>query len=166
MASSRRGMTVLSYLIALTALCVALGYVDAVATFYVRGTLEVAQEGGDFARASVEAMPARTVALEQTRQAATVLVLITVAVVAGRNALQQWGTFAFTLGSWQVLRYAAIRTITNWPESLSSTDALVLTPRPLYAPVWMALAGGLALAALGVTLVRAGALALRRRGSA
>jgi len=166
MASSRRGMTVLSYLTSLAALCIGLGYLDAVASFYMRGTLEVAQEGGDFARAVVEAMPARTVALEQTRQAATVLLLITVAVIAGRNPRQQWGTFLCALGSWLVLRYAAIRTITDWPESLSSTDALMLGPHPIYAPVWLVLIAGMALAALGVTLIRAGALALRRRSSA
>ncbi len=165
MASSRRGMTVFSYLTSLAALCIALGYVDAVATFYMRGTLDVAQEGADFARAAVEAMPARTVALEQTRLAATLLLLITVAVIAGRNALQQWGTFVCALGSWTVLRYAAMRTITDWPQSLWSTDAFVLGPHPVYVPVWMALLVGLALAGVGVALIRAGALARRRRAS-
>ncbi|MGD9497028.1 MAG: hypothetical protein AB7Y46_12090 [Armatimonadota bacterium] len=162
MASSRRGMTVLGYLIALTALSICLGYVDAVASFSVRGTLEVAQEGANFARVMGEAMPARTVALEQTRQAASVLLLAAVAFVAGRNGLQQWGTFIFTLGAWTVLRYAAIRTITNWPESLASTDLITLLPRPAYVPVWMALVAGLALSGLGVALIRAGALVLRR----
>ncbi|MFW5866679.1 MAG: hypothetical protein ACOCX2_02610, partial [Armatimonadota bacterium] len=65
MARRARGMTVLSYLVALAALCIAVGYVDAVATFYVRGMLQVSQEGGDFAQAVTEAMPPRIVALEQ-----------------------------------------------------------------------------------------------------
>jgi len=41
-------------------------------------------------------------------------------------------------------------------------DAVLLLPRAVYAPVWMAMAVGLALAAIGVALIRAGALALRR----
>ncbi len=163
-------MTVLRYLTALLALCVALGYLDAVTTFALRGTLEVGPEGvdlprGDLARAAVEAMPARLIALEQTRQAATVLLLITVAFVAGRNALQQWGTFFFALGGWTVFRYVAIRTITDWPASLTSADAIVVLPRPVYAPVWLPVVVALGLMALGVALIRAGALALRRRSS-
>lgn len=162
MASPRRTMTVFSYLIALTALALALGYLDAVSRFYLRGTLEVAQEGGDFARAAVERMPDRVVALEQTRHAALVLTIIAVAVIAGRNGLQRGGTFCFALGAWGVLRYAALRGIVNWPTTLLDADAVLLLPRMVYAPVWMAIVVGLALAAAGVALIRAGALALRR----
>lgn len=162
MARSRRAMTVFSYLVSLTALALALGYLDAVSRFYLRGTLEIAQEGGDFARAAVEHMPARVVALEQTRHAALVLVILAVAVTAGRNLLQQLGTFCFTLGAWGALRYAALRSLVNWPTSLVDSDAILLLPRVVYAPVWMAIVTSLALAAIGVTLIRAGALALRR----
>lgn len=162
MASPRRTMTVFGYLIALTALALALGYLDAVSRFYLRGTMEIAQEGGDFARAAVEGMPDRVLALEQTRHAALVLVVVAVAVIAGRNGLQQGGTFCFTLGAWGVLRYAALRGIVNWPTTLLDADAVLLLPRTVYAPVWMAIVVGLALAATGVALIRAGALALRR----
>jgi hypothetical protein len=155
-------MTVLSYLIAILALCIAIGYVDAVATFYVRGMLQVAQEGGGFAQAVTEAMPPRIVALEQTRQAATVLVLMTVAIVAGRNLQQQFGTAFYALGGWTVLRYAAIRTITDWPTALTDVDTVLYLPHAVYAPVWMPITIALGMAAIGVTLIRAGALALRK----
>jgi hypothetical protein len=154
-------MTVLSYLLALAALCIAVGYVDAVTTFYVRGMLQVAQEGGGFAQAVTEAMPPRIVALEQTRQAATVLVLVTVAVVAGRNLQQQFGTALYVLGGWVVFRYAAIRTITDWPSSLTDVDTVLYLPEAVYAPVWMPIVIGLGVCAIGVTLIRAGALAMR-----
>jgi len=155
-------MTVLSYLIALTALCIAIGYVDAVATFYVRGMLQVAQEGGGFAQAVTEAMPPRIVALEQTRQAATVLVLVTVAIVAGRNLHQQFGTAFFALGGWTVCRYIAMRTITDWPGALTDVDTVLYLPHAVYAPVWMPIVIALGVMAIGATLVRAGALALKR----
>jgi hypothetical protein len=162
MARKVRGMTVLSYLIAIAALCIAIGYVDAVATFYVRGMLEVSQEGGNFAQAVTEAMPPRIVALEQTRQAATVLVLVAMAIVAGRNLQQQFGTAFYALGGWIVLRYAAIRTITDWPAGLADIDTVLYLPHAVYAPVWMPIVIGLGVAAIGVTLIRAGALALRK----
>lgn len=162
MARRVRGMTVLSYLIALTALCIAIGYVDAVATFYVRGTLQVAQEGGNFAQAVTEAMPPRTIALEQTRQAATILVLITVAIVAGRNLYQQLGTAFLVIGGWVIFRYVAIRTITDWPETLTDVDTVLYLPHAVYAPVWMPIVIALGVAAIGVTLIRTGALALKR----
>ena len=155
-------MTVLSYLIALAALCIAVGYVDAVATFYVRGMLQLAQEGGGFAQAVTEAMPPRIVALEQTRQIATALVLIAVAVVAGRNLHQQFGTAMYVLGGWIVLRYAAIRTITDWPRMLTDVDTVLYLPHAVYAPVWMPIVIGLGVSAIGVSLIRAGALALKR----
>lgn len=162
MASSRRAMTVFGYLIALTALALALGYLDAVSRFYLCGTLEIAQESGDFAGAVVEALPDRVVALEQTRHAALVLVIVAVAVIAGRNGVQQAGTFCFALGAWGVLRYAALRSIVNWPNTLADTDAVLLLPRTVYAPLWMIIVIALGLASIGVALIRAGALALRR----
>ncbi len=141
-------MTVLSYLIAIAALCIAIGYVDAVATFYVRGMLQVSQEGGNFAQAVTEAMPPRIVALEQTRQAATVLVLVAMAIVAGRNLQQQFGTVFYALGGWLVLRYAAIRTITDWPAALTDIDTVLYLPHAVYAPVWMPIVIGLGVAAI------------------
>mgnify|MGYP000975232022 CR=1 FL=1 len=162
MARRTRGMTILSYLISLTALCIALGYVDAVATFYVRGMLQVSQEGGGFAQAVTEAMPPRIIALEQTRQAAMLLVLVVIAVVAGRNLHQQFGTAFFAIGGWIICRYIAIRTITDWPGSLADADTVLYLPEPIYAPLWMPVVVALGLSALGVTLVRAGAMALKR----
>ncbi len=162
MATRPRSMTVLSYLIALTALCVAVGYADALATFYVRGMLQVSQEGGGFARAVVEAMPERIVGLEQTRQAATVLLLISVGFVAGRNAAQQVGTVLFALGGWEIFRYVAIRTITDWPTALGDADAVIFLPQPVYVPVWMPIVIALGSLAVGTSLIRYGALVLRR----
>lgn len=155
-------MTVASYLISIAALCIAAGYVDAVATFYVRGMLQVAQEGGGFAQAVTEAMPPRIVALEQTRQAATLLVLVAVGIVAGRNLHQQFGTAFFAIGGWIVFRYVAIRTITDWPAALTDVDTVLYLPHAVYAPVWMPIVIALGLSAVGATLIRAGALALKR----
>lgn len=162
MARRARGMTVFSYLIALTALCIAVGYIDALSSFYVRGMMQVAQEGGGFAKAVAEEMPPRIVSLELTRQAAFVLVLLTVGIVAGRNGFQRAGTFIFALGGWMVFRYVSIRTITDWPTSLADLDAVIFLPEPLYAPIWMTLILGLALGTIGVLLIRTGAAALKR----
>ncbi len=165
MASRRRGMTVLSYLIALTALCVALSYVDAVATVHARAAGPIDAAGATFTPGALEELTPREIALEQTRQAAIVLLLITIAFIAGRNGLQQWGTFVFTLGGWAMLRYAVIRTLVDWPRSLGDTDTVFLLQEPISAPVWMPVVAGLGLVVLGVTLIRAGALVLRRRRS-
>ncbi|MEA3401915.1 MAG: hypothetical protein U9R79_11830 [Armatimonadota bacterium] len=162
MAGRPRGMTVLSYLTALTALCIAMGYLDAVTSFYLHGMLQVAHEGGKYARGSVEDMSPRVRVLEQTRQAAVVLVLLTIGIVAGRNGLQQAGTFVFALGGWGLMRYAAIRTITDWPGSLSDADVVLYLPRAIHAPVWMVMIVALGLSVLGVALIRGGAVAMRR----
>ncbi|MGC9318464.1 MAG: hypothetical protein ACP5KN_10600 [Armatimonadota bacterium] len=165
MAGRRRGMTVLSYLTALAALCIAVGYLDAVTSFYLHGMLRAGHEGATYARASAEDMSARVRVLEQTRQAAVVLVLLTVGIVAGRNGLQQAGTVIFALGAWGLMRYAAIRTITDWPGSLSDADVLLYLPQEVCAPVWMVLIAALGLCAAGVALIRAGAVAMRRARS-
>lgn len=163
MAGRRRGMTVLSYLITLLALCIAMAYIDALASFYVRGMIQAGHEGAEFATGAVQEMPQRIISLELTRQAAFVLVLLTVAIVAGRNGLQQAGSFIFCVGAWIVLRYIAIRALTDWPASLVELDAVIFLPEPLYAPIWMTLILGLALGATGVLLIRSGAA--RRRSS-
>ena len=162
MARRSRGMKVSYYLIALTALCVAVGYIDALASFYVRGMYQVTVEGGEFAQAVVQEMPPRIVSLELTRQAAFIVALLAAGVIAGRNNMQQVGTFTYSLGGWIIFRYVSIRTLTDWPASLSDLDAVLFLPEPVYAPVWMALIIAGALTTSGVLLIRAGAVAMRR----
>lgn len=159
-------MTVLSYLIALTAMSLALGYIDSIATYYVRRMPAEPEAGVDLlALEPVEALSARELVLEQTRQLSIVLVIVTVGIIAGRNGLQQAGTIVFSVGAWTVLRYAALRTICDWPLSFSDVDAVLYMPEAVHSPVWLVIVVALALAATGVVLVRAGALVERRRRS-
>ncbi len=157
-------MTVLNYLTALSALCLATGYIDAVSSFYVRAMLQESIEAEEeiVAETIAEQMPPRIRTLEQTRQASLVLVLLIIGIIAGRNGLQQAGTFAFSLGGWIVFRYASIRAIIDWPGSLADLDAVILLPEPVHAPVWMLLLSAVALTTMGVLLIRTGALAMRR----
>ena len=73
---------------------------------------------------------------EQTREAATIVMLVVIAYLAGRGLLQKLAYFLFAFGVWDIGYYVALKIMLDWPASLGTRDLLFLTPRQWWAPVW------------------------------
>jgi hypothetical protein len=73
--------------------------------------------------------------VELVREAATLLMLLTVGTLAGRTWPQRWGYTAIAFGVWDILYYVFLRMITGWPKSLLDWDVLFLLPLPWWGPV-------------------------------
>jgi hypothetical protein len=99
---------------------------------------------------------------EQTREAATILLLLALATLVGRNFLEKLATFLFAFGVWDLTYYAALKIMLRWPESLLTRDCLFLIPEPWIAPVWIPLACSLGMVAVAVGLF----VAIERRSAA
>jgi hypothetical protein len=82
------------------------------------------------------ALPEHLLALEVAREASTLILLVSVGVLAGRRLADRIGAFLLTFGIWDIAFYAVLRLVTGWPGSLSTWDILFLIPSPWVAPVW------------------------------
>jgi hypothetical protein len=73
--------------------------------------------------------------VELVREAATLVMLLTVGMLAGRTWPRRLGYTALAFGVWDILYYAFLRLITGWPATLLDWDILFLLPLPWWGPV-------------------------------
>jgi hypothetical protein len=92
---------------------------------------------------------------ELIREAATLLMLLAVGVLAGKNGRTRLGFAAAAFGAWDLLYYVFLRIMTGWPGSLFDWDILFLLPLPWWGPV-LAPAAIAALMLAGGTLLALG----------
>lgn len=73
------------------------------------------------------------------REVATILMLLSVGVLAGRTSLQKFAWFLFCFGVWDIFYYIWLVVLKGWPTSLFTRDILFLIPvawvGPVLAPV-------------------------------
>jgi hypothetical protein len=72
---------------------------------------------------------------ELTREAATLVMLLTVGLLAGKSWRSRWGYTAVAFGIWDIFYYVFLKIITGWPKGLSDWDILFLLPLPWWGPV-------------------------------
>lgn len=73
--------------------------------------------------------------VELIREAATLIMLLTVGLLAGRDARSRWGYAAIAFGVWDIFYYVFLRVVTGWPATLKDWDVLFLIPLPWWGPV-------------------------------
>jgi len=74
-------------------------------------------------------------AAELVREAATLLMLLTVGMLAGRNWSSRIAYSAIAFGVWDIFYYVFLKVMTGWPNSLLDWDVLFLLPLPWWGPV-------------------------------
>jgi hypothetical protein len=72
---------------------------------------------------------------EMVREAATLVMLWTVGMLAGKTWRSRWGYAAIAFGVWDIFYYVFLRVITGWPKSPFDWDVLFLLPLPWWGPV-------------------------------
>jgi len=69
------------------------------------------------------------------REAATIIMLIGIGVMVGKNKLQRFAFFIYSFAVWDIFYYVFLKVLLNWPESLFTWDILFLIPVPWVGPV-------------------------------
>ncbi len=138
----------------LSAFAIAMGYLEAVVVVYIRKILDIVPAPEDLTTEYLEQVPDWLMSTEQTREAATIIMLVALALLVGRTGAQKLGTFLFTFGVWDIFYYVSLKALINWPASLATQDCLFLIPQPWYAPVWMPVLASLGMIMLGLVLLR------------
>lgn len=77
-----------------------------------------------------------TVAItELLREAATLIMLVAIGVLAGRNNSERFAYFIYSFAIWDIFYYIFLKAILNWPESFLTWDILFLLPTTWVGPV-------------------------------
>ncbi len=138
------------------------GFLEAVVVIYLRaavgllpgyqGTLsDVIRMSGQYylQSQSISQFPKSLLTLEFLREAATILMLLSVALLTSANSRARAAVFLWTFALWDTVYYAGLWATVRWPLSLGDPDVLFLIPVPWLSPVWFPLlVSGLALAAV------------------
>jgi hypothetical protein len=130
----------------------AFGFVEAVVVAYLRaavgllpgyqGTLsDVMRMSSEFYRQSqaIAQFPKSLLTLEVLREAATMVMLLSVAFLTSVKPISRAATFLWTFAIWDLAYYASLWATVRWPLSLRDPDVLFLIPRPWVSPVWFPL---------------------------
>jgi hypothetical protein len=73
--------------------------------------------------------------VELVREAATLVMLLTVGMLAGSTWHKRLAYTAIAFGTWDIFYYVFLRVICDWPTSLLDWDVLFLLPLPWWGPV-------------------------------
>jgi hypothetical protein len=141
-------------ILALSLFAVAMGYLEAVIVVYIRhivGMVPAEPAGFDY-HTFLARVPAWLIRTEQTREAATIVMLLGVAVAAGRQRRERVAIFLLTFALWDIFYYVGLKVLLDWPARLTTMDVLFLIPRPWFEPVWMPLAASLGMIVLALAL--------------
>jgi hypothetical protein len=109
---------------------VAMAYVEAAAVAYLREIYGIDDIVTDLPRAAD-----RFTAIEVGREAATVVMLLSVGIIAGRKMQDRIGYFVLAFGAWDIAYYGWLALFEGWPRSLLDWDVLFLIPLPWWGPV-------------------------------
>lgn len=121
-------------LIRLTLFAIAMGFLESAVVVYLR---EIFYPGGfSFPLAQ---MDPRFLLTEILREAATMVMLITLGLIAGNTRSEKFAFFLYSFGVWDIFYYLFLKCLLNWPGSWFDWDILFLIPTiwtgPVLAPV-------------------------------
>jgi hypothetical protein len=129
----------LKRIIVLTIFSIAMGLLETAVVVYLR---ELFYSGGfSFPLNTIDN---QTIALtEILREAATIIMLIGIGYMFGRDFITRFAGFLYSFAIWDIFYYIFLKLLLNWPESLFTWDVLFLIPvtwvGPVLAPVIVSL---------------------------
>jgi len=114
----------------LTVFSIAMGFMETAVVVYLREIYY--PHGFNFPLAPIQPKIAVT---EFLREAATIIMLAGIGILAGKNKMQRFAYFIYAFAIWDIFYYVFLKILLNWPESLFTWDILFLIPVPWVGPV-------------------------------
>jgi len=84
-------------------------------------------------------IPQKIMAVEYSREAATIVMLAAVALLAFRETSRRLWAFLFAFSAWDIAYYVFLYIFLGWPPALTTLDVYFLIPFPWIGPVWIPL---------------------------
>ncbi len=136
--------------IAITLFAIAMGLLETVVVIYLRELYY--PEGFNF---PVKVMASHIISTELLRELATLVMLLTVGIIAGKNGTTRFAWFIYAFAIWDIFYYLFLKALVTWPDSLLTWDILFLIPLTWVGPVLGPVLNSLMMTLLAVLLIRA-----------
>lgn len=117
-------------LILVSLFAIAMAYLESAVVVYLR-----AMYGIEDLLRDINLAPDMYTAIEIGREAATLIMLAAVGIIAGINWPKKIGFFFLAFGIWDIFYYIWLYVFIQWPKSLFEWDILFLIPLPWWGPV-------------------------------
>lgn len=110
---------------------IAMGWLEAATVLYIRALVDRIQPY------QPNPLPIHGAlgAVELWREAATLVMIAALGLLAGRTWRRRAGYAALAFGVWDIFYYVFLRLISGWPRTLLDWDVLFLLPLPWWGPV-------------------------------
>src|ERR1700728_4235989 len=95
----------------LTAFAIPMGFMEAAVVVYLREIYYA--NGFRFPLTPVQPSIGMT---EFLREAATIIMLLAIGILTGKNTSQKFGIFIFCFGVWDIFYYVFLKALVGWPE--------------------------------------------------
>jgi hypothetical protein len=113
---------------------ISMAHLEGVVVVYLRRLLGITD-----AQSNIESLnnfPEGYIFIEKTREVATIIMLVTLALLVGDTWLDKVVVFLWTFAFWDLFYYLSLYLLIKWPPKLTTIDVLFLIPWPWIAPVW------------------------------
>lgn len=112
------------------AFSIAMGFLEAAVVIYLRDLYY--PNGFIF---PLKLMSDRNAIVELLREAATIIMLLGVGILAGRGVNERFAFFLSSFAIWDIFYYVFLKLFLDWPPSIFTWDILFLIPVPWIGPV-------------------------------
>jgi hypothetical protein len=113
---------------------IAMAHFEGVVVVYLRHVLGLLDSESN--KESVDKFPKRYLNIEMTREAATIVMLVVIAILSGTTWIERGVFFLWTFAFWDLFYYLSLYILIKWPPKMTTIDVLFLIPKPWIAPVW------------------------------
>ncbi len=135
-------------LILTTIFAIAMAFIESAVVVYLRKLYY--PEGFEFPLVAIPNLMAFT---ELGRELATLVMLVVIGLMMGKNGLQKFAYFLYSFAVWDIFYYLWLKVIIDWPASLLTKDILFLIPLPWTGPVLVPVLASLAMILLALVLI-------------
>ena len=143
-------MNVNRNIVGLTIFSIAMGLLEAAVVIYLRKLYYT--HGFDFPLNVIDDSVVSVT--ELLREVATIVMLVTVAYLFGRNFYSRMGAFLISFAIWDIFYYVFLRILIGWPESFLTWDVLFLIPVPWVGPVLAPVLVAFSMILLGLIIIK------------
>ena len=113
---------------------IAMGFLESAVVVYLRQIYY--PDGFTF---PLRFMALEEISIEYLREGSTIVMLISLSIIAGRNFYERLSFFLLCFGIWDIFYYVWLKVLLNWPPSFLTWDILFLIPvvwaGPVLAPI-------------------------------
>ena len=113
---------------------IAMAHLEGVVVVYLRHALGLLDSESN--KESIDKFPKKYLRIEISREAATIVMLVTLALLTGTTWIEKGIFFLWTFAFWDLFYYVSLYILIKWPPTLKTIDVLFLIPVPWIAPVW------------------------------